>query len=232
MSLAGFVFLTGCQRSGNDFWEDTKTAGRYAGKGFYSLFGKHDDSRQVETSKEFVGPPEEDFVPLSDNDMYRKLSMGNKKTLEEINVHTPIPQSKESPGDYGSTIPGIGAFTSPANAQLGDVFATIHFDYNDYAIVKDKELNAIKSMASYMKRNPNVYIFVEGHCDERGSSKYNLALGTRRGNSVRNLLIKEGVNLDKVFTISYGKERPIAVGNDSGSWSKNRRAEFKILNRS
>ncbi|MBT3393955.1 MAG: OmpA family protein [Waddliaceae bacterium] len=232
LNFAGLVLMTSCQRSSGEFLEDTKTAGRYVGKGIYSMFGKHGDSRQIQDTQEFVGPPEEDFVPLNDEGIYRQLSMGDTKALDEINVHTPIPQSKESPGDISSAIPGVDGFATPAMMNLNEVFSMITFDYNDYSITNAESLTVIKNIANYMKRNDTVYIFVEGHCDERGSSKYNLALGTRRSNSVRNLLIKEGVNLDKVFTISYGKERPIALGHDSTSMAQNRRTEFKILNKS
>ena len=92
-------------------------------------------------------------------------------------------------------------------------------------------MDRIRAIAAYMKRNPGTYLFVEGHCDERGAEAYNLALGAKRSNSVRNLLIKEGVSPDNVFTVSYGKERPADFGHTEDSWAKNRRAEFKIYNK-
>jgi peptidoglycan-associated lipoprotein len=80
-----------------------------------------------------------------------------------------------------------------------------------------------------MKQHPQTYIFVEGHCDERGPAAYNLSLGSRRSNSVRNELVKQGVDLNHVFTISYGKERPVAVGNGEEFWLQNRRAQFNTF---
>ena len=80
-----------------------------------------------------------------------------------------------------------------------------------------------------MKKNPNVYIFVSGHCDERASEAYNLALGTRRANTLRSLLVKKGVNPNHIYTISFGKEMPVDLGHTAEAWSKNRRVEFKIF---
>ncbi len=82
-----------------------------------------------------------------------------------------------------------------------------------------------------MRFHPNIYIFIEGHTDERGPQAYNLALGSRRANTVRNLLINEGVDPDRLFTISYGKERPVILERHEEGWAKNRRGEFKIYER-
>jgi len=83
-------------------------------------------------------------------------------------------------------------------------------------------------MATYLKAHPHTYVIVEGHCDERGPEAYNLALGTRRAQHVRSLLIQHGVNVDQLHTISYGKEQPEAYGHSPQDWAKNRRAHFKI----
>ncbi|MBI3236675.1 MAG: OmpA family protein, partial [Chlamydiales bacterium] len=83
-------------------------------------------------------------------------------------------------------------------------------------------------MASYLKAHPNVYLFVTGHCDERGPEAYNLALGTRRANYVRGYLVKNGVDANRIHTVSYGKEKPCDLRHNAEGWSKNRRAEFKI----
>lgn len=69
---------------------------------------------------------------------------------------------------------------------------------------------------------------MEGHCDERGPEAYNLALGSRRAHAVRNMLLQQGVHPDQVFTISYGKERPLVMEHHDEGWAQNRRAEFKI----
>ena len=217
--------MTSCQRSSGEFLEDTKTAGRYVGKGIYSMFGKHGDSRQIQDTQEFVGPPEEDFVPLNDEGIYRQLSMGDTKALDEINVHTPIPQSKESPGDISSAIPGVDGFATPAMMNLNEVFSMITFDYNDYSITNAESLTVIKNIANYMKRNDTVYIFVEGHCDERGDGEYNLALGQRRANAVRRQYDTLGVDGAWLKTLSYGKERTVCTEYGEECWKQNRRVE-------
>ncbi len=90
----------------------------------------------------------------------------------------------------------------------------------------------MEKVAEYLKSHPNVYLFVSGHCDERGPEAYNLSLGARRANYVRSLLVQKGVNPERVHTISYGKERPADLGHSQDSWSKNRRSEFRIYQKS
>jgi peptidoglycan-associated lipoprotein len=89
-------------------------------------------------------------------------------------------------------------------------------------------MKIIDGIAAYMKNHPNVYVSVVGHCDERASEAYNLALGTRRSNYVRTLLIQRGVNKERVHSSSYGKEQPVDLGHSPSAWARNRRAEFKI----
>lgn len=89
----------------------------------------------------------------------------------------------------------------------------------------DPEARAIlDTQAQWLQRYPNVRISVEGHCDERGTREYNLALGERRANAAKNYLAARGVNPARIATISYGKERPAALGSDDASYAQNRRA--------
>ena len=83
---------------------------------------------------------------------------------------------------------------------------------------------SLESQANWLKSTPGFQIIVEGHCDERGTREYNLALGERRANSVKEFLVSLGVEPGRVTTISYGKERPSAEGSTSESWAENRRA--------
>ncbi len=102
----------------------------------------------------------------------------------------------------------------------------IYFDYDSYALRPD----ALKSLgvnAEKMKADPaNTMFQVEGHCDERGTQEYNMALGEKRALAVREHLIKLGIAGDRIVTISYGKERPVAGGHNEAAWKQNRRAEF------
>ena len=106
------------------------------------------------------------------------------------------------------------------DANLKSVFKTIHFPYNSSLIKGKENMDTIRAIAGYMKTHPNTYVFVEGHCDQRGAEAYNLALGARRANSVRNFLIKNGASPDNIFTVSYGKERPIDPANNETGWAE------------
>lgn len=227
--------FTGCCRSSEDVWDDTKTAGRHVGRGFRTLAGKHGDSRQVRCREDFMNCrecEEDDFCTgaysRSEFEAFPDQDYGYEVAMAEPRYHPSKPRVE--PG-MGNRIPGIDDFSDPRyDTELRSVFQTVYFPYNS-SLVKGKDnMDRIRSIAAYMKQNPDTYLFVEGHCDERGAEAYNLALGARRSNSVRNLLIKEGVNPDNIFTVSYGKERPADFGHAEDSWAKNRRAEFKIFN--
>jgi len=80
--------------------------------------------------------------------------------------------------------------------------------------------------SEYLRANPGVRVTVEGHCDERGTNEYNMALGDRRADSAKDFLVNLGIGADRLNAISYGEERPIAMGQNEASWAKNRRAQF------
>ena len=79
-----------------------------------------------------------------------------------------------------------------------------------------------------MAKKGELQVLIEGHCDERGTDEYNLALGERRALAVRRYLVALGISADRLHTISYGEEKPAVLGSDEAAWSKNRRAEFKV----
>ena len=212
--LAIIGVLSSCNRSSHEVWEDTKTCGRYMGKGLCSLFGQHVDSGEYATFYE-----EQEFIPLADTVPH-----------EQIAIQEYAPIAKDSPGDPESPIPGIDGFSSP-QGELVKLFNHIQFETDKYAVQGTDNLYSLKTIAEYLVKNPHVYVFIEGHADERGAAAYNLALGSRRANSVRTFLIQNGVNPDQLFTISYGKEHPVVMGHDETSWKKNRRSQFKTYNR-
>lgn len=107
---------------------------------------------------------------------------------------------------------------------------TIYFDYDSSALRPDA-LAALRENAEVMKRKPDYIFQIEGHCDERGTQEYNLALGERRALSVREHLINLGVSGDRLVTISYGEEMPAVLGSNEAAWSQNRRAEFSSARR-
>jgi peptidoglycan-associated lipoprotein len=100
---------------------------------------------------------------------------------------------------------------------------TIYFDTNMHDV--DAEDRAVlDAQAAWLIANPSVRVTIEGHCDERGTREYNLALGERRANAAANYLAQRGVASSRMTVISYGKERPVALGSDPASWAQNRRA--------
>ncbi len=103
----------------------------------------------------------------------------------------------------------------------------IHFKFDSY-LLSDKARQILVGKAEYLRTNPDIKVTVEGHCDDRGTSVYNIALGDRRAESVRKFLVNLGIDTNRLDTVSYGEERPIAVGHDEASWAKNRRAQFVI----
>jgi len=98
----------------------------------------------------------------------------------------------------------------------------------DEADVSPEGQQVLQANAAVLKKYPGMQITIEGHCDERGTAEYNLALGERRALAAKNYLVSLGIPADKVKTVSYGKEFPFDAGHDEGAWSKNRRAHFVI----
>ena len=100
---------------------------------------------------------------------------------------------------------------------------TFHFDY-DRAVLNPDDLRALDMIATYLRNNRNVSVVLEGHCDERGTREYNLALGERRSDALRGYLTSAGVSARQMETVSYGEERPDDSGHSESAWARNRRA--------
>ena len=105
---------------------------------------------------------------------------------------------------------------------------TIYFDY-DRAVIRDDARATMDGNAAWLKKFGTVKILVEGHCDERGTEEYNLALGEKRAKSAQDYLLSLGIASVRVKIISYGKSQPINPGHDENSWQMNRRAQFLII---
>lgn len=107
------------------------------------------------------------------------------------------------------------------------IFKDILFEFNGYSVSPEYQ-GLITDIAAWLSQNKAAKLTVEGHCDERGTIEYNLALGEKRAESVKSQLVKAGVKDDRIKTISYGKEAPVDPGHTEEAWAKNRRAHFKI----
>jgi peptidoglycan-associated lipoprotein len=119
-------------------------------------------------------------------------------------------------GEASSIIPGSA---EDLRVNVGD---TVHFEYDRYEL-RDEDRNVLQRQASWLQKYPQVHVTVEGHCDERGTREYNLALGARRANAVKEYLVGLGVSAGRVDTISYGKERPICTQSSEDCYAQNRR---------
>jgi peptidoglycan-associated lipoprotein len=101
------------------------------------------------------------------------------------------------------------------------------FDY-DKASIRDDARSALSKTAEFLGSYPRIAIVIEGHCDERGSTEYNVALGDQRSDAAKDFLVSQGVAVDRIQTVSYGKERPFCTQTNESCWQKNRRAHFKM----
>lgn len=156
-----------------------------------------------------------EFMSLEDEDLHMRFA------------DAAIPQPSDIPGAPGSGIPSLDQFKK-ALASLAQIFQNVHFNTDEYVIRTPQDFQIIERAAAYLKSNPRTYVALGGHCDERGSEAYNLALGTRRANYIRTLLVQRGVHPNQLHSISYGKEQPEATAHTPEAWSINRRVEFKI----
>jgi len=121
------------------------------------------------------------------------------------------------------------AAASATTTEVKNMLATmIHFDF-DKSDIKSDDVGALDQKVAILQANPGLRVRISGHCDERGSDEYNLALGNRRATRAKEYLVQHGIDAGRVETVSYGEERPIAQGHDESAWAQNRRDEFEIL---
>lgn len=150
---------------------------------------------------------------------------------------------KPEPGGPGTTPPGPGSGYNPGPStgpvdtraipgsvqdfviNVGDF---VYFDLDQYEIRSDA-MGVLDAQAAWLARYPGVQIRIEGNCDERGTREYNLALGARRANAVRDYLVSRGVSASRISTISWGKERPIDPGSGEDAWARNRNGHTVII---
>jgi peptidoglycan-associated lipoprotein len=135
-----------------------------------------------------------------------------------MNVDPPNPTSVTS----GVDVPlfDVDPFTRTVNLAT-----PVYFDYDSYALRPDA-LETLRKKAESLQRFPKTQVQIEGHCDERGTQEYNLALGEMRAQAAREHLDRLGISRDRIITISYGEEMPAAPSHDELAWAKNRRCEF------
>ncbi len=118
----------------------------------------------------------------------------------------------------------------PKEYRANDALKRIHFAF-DKADIRPDDAKVLDASAAYLKANPNQLVLIEGHCDERGTNEYNLALGERRAKAAMNYLVSNGVAAARITTISYGEERPLCTEKNEGCWSRNRNDTFLTKDR-
>jgi peptidoglycan-associated lipoprotein len=134
------------------------------------------------------------------------------------------PAAQLGPGGKGQIAPGS---QRDFNVNVGDL---VYFSSDSSDLTPEGQAT-LQKQAQWLRQYPQFTITIEGHADERGTREYNIALGARRATTVRNFLAQSGIQANRVRTVSYGKERPVAVCNDISCWSQNRRAQTVLNNR-
>jgi peptidoglycan-associated lipoprotein len=141
---------------------------------------------------------------------------------QQATVATTGPTTPTAP--TGATLGTQQHFVNAVNGQN-----VVYFDTDRYNI-DSADAAAMQTQAQYLMQYSSITVTIEGHTDERGTRDYNLALGERRANAAKNYLVGLGVPANRVATVSFGKERPVALGSDAGAWAQNRRAVTVVIN--
>lgn len=152
------------------------------------------------------------------------LGLAACKTTPKDLPPDPGPTTSTTTGaNDGWTTPGAPTPGSQEDFVASVASDTVYFDTDRFNI-DTADMATLQSQAQWLARYPAKRVIVEGHADERGTRDYNLALGEKRANSAKNYLVSIGVEASRITTVSYGKERPVALGSDEASWARNRRA--------
>jgi peptidoglycan-associated lipoprotein len=144
----------------------------------------------------------------------------------------PAPPEPPRPVSEPVPVPAMPEPDSITNTSIDDLnrnspLSPLFFELDSSDVSADGQ-KVLQGNAAVLKKYPTMQITIEGHCDERGTAEYNLALGERRALAAKNYMVSLGIPADKIKTVSYGKEFPFDAGHDDGAWSKNRRAHFVI----
>ncbi|MFN4226514.1 MAG: peptidoglycan-associated lipoprotein Pal [Candidatus Ratteibacteria bacterium] len=163
------------------------------------------------------------IIPIQKEEKFEDSEYPEKTSKDKIEY------IEESLTEQLYQIPENIKFVAPneISKEAEEIFKNIYFDYDSYEIKKSEQETLIK-IGEYLQEKKEIFVLIEGHCDERGTREYNLVLGEQRALSVRNFLINLGVSPKRLFTVSYGEDKPAVLGSNETAWAKNRRCEFKI----
>ena len=150
-------------------------------------------------------------------------------------IPDPDPNDTTYPGDAGASTDGMGGEDPYAGEEIpggefeGELATVIYFEF-DSSEVRAADQDVVSRHAMYLGNNRNSSVRLEGHADERGSREYNIGLGERRAQAVRQMLLIQGVSADQISTVSFGEERPVGFGSTESDYSQNRRVQFEYSN--
>jgi len=152
----------------------------------------------------------------------------SKKAVEQKNeTYASTGQESDSSANAGNVVKAEVIETDSENKIMMITIEDIYFEF-DRSTLTPQAKESLVGKAEWLKTHPDVRVLIEGHCDERGTNEYNLALGDRRAERVRTFLVDLGVSSLRLDTISFGEERPIDDGHNETAWAKNRRAHFAV----
>ena len=162
---------------------------------------------------------EQVYGPHNQNQGQSSTSQGSVSSPEMINqpIEIPVSQSSALQDSYAAT---------DTQKKFGQ--EDIYFNFDEFAVSPDGK-KILASKAAFLKTHPTLKVMVEGHCDERGTTEYNLALGEKRAGEVKKYLIFLGIDGNRLSVISYGKEKPAASGHNEEAWAKNRRVHLEAF---
>ncbi|RJQ13511.1 MAG: peptidoglycan-associated lipoprotein Pal [Nitrospiraceae bacterium] len=169
-------------------------------------------------AKKYVAPP-----PEPKKETVKEAPKTEKAVPKEEVKEVIVPAEKIRESDAAKK----EAPEVPAPEDASAIFRDALFDYDKYDIRNDAR-PVLDKIASYLKKNTKVKTLIEGHCDERGTNDYNLALGEKRAKAAKDYLVSLGISAARLSTITYGEEKPVCTDHDESCWQKNRRAHFVV----
>ena len=149
-----------------------------------------------------------------------------EEVMEDITIEPEVVEDIEGvvEGDIPlDDVPDDTIYIEP----LSKAFADIYFEFDQYRIL-DSDVATLQGIAAWLQEYPDARVLIEGHCDERGTDEYNMALGEQRALAARRYIVGLGIDSGRLTTISYGEDRPVAFGDTEDAWSQNRRAHFAV----
>lgn len=154
------------------------------------------------------------------------LTIGCSSQKPEVETRPPVTSANAAKDKKPSN--AQDAATAAAVSSIVDNFRRVHFEF-DSATLSPQTREALLANTELMQAHRDVTVEIQGHCDDRGTTEYNLSLGERRAKAIRDYMAKAGVESSRLSIISFGKERPVDRGTGESAWSKNRRADFRVL---